>query len=362
MSEGPAAEIRVKVLTRDPPHILRRQFPDAQARWGRCRYLFDRASRDYDWLVVYDDLPPRAGERRSLGAEPLACPPCNTLLVTTEPSSIKAYGSDYVRQFGCVLTSQEPWALPHGDRIYSQPALRWFYGVGQDHLLGFDALANRPPPEKTADISMVWSGKQEWYTCHRLRHRFMQAARDELDALTVYGRGVRPLDDKAEALDAYRYHIAIENHIAPHHWTEKLADAFLGYALPFYFGCPNLEAYFPAQSFIRIDIHDIPAALRTIREAVAGDLYRERLPYIMEARRRILEEYNFAAVVSREIERRHADPQRTCPGGAATLYSRHALRRRRPLAALRQVYEKVRNPLLYNLKTRCRYPAQGGQG
>ncbi|MEZ6050382.1 MAG: hypothetical protein R3C02_03185 [Planctomycetaceae bacterium] len=42
----------------------------------------------------------------------------------------------------------------------------------------------------------------------------------------------------------YRYHVAVENHIAEHHWTEKLADAFLGATLPFYFGCPNASDYF----------------------------------------------------------------------------------------------------------------------
>ena len=51
-------------------------------------------------------------------------------------------------------------------------------------------------------------------------------------------------------------HIAVENHIAPHHWTEKLSDSFLGYCLPFYIGCPNAADYFPEQSFIGLDIED----------------------------------------------------------------------------------------------------------
>lgn len=329
--------IRVKVLSREPARILSRQLPGDLA-WGGCRFLFDAAERDYDWLVVYNDLPHRRGETNSLQQEMLACAPRHTLLVTTEPASIKAYGSAFVAQFACVLTSQEEWALPHPDRIYSQPALHWFYGVGRDHALGYEVLAAMPPPEKTADISMVWSGKKGYFTEHSKRHAFMQRARAELAGLEVYGRGVRELDDKAEALDPYRYHIAIENHIGPHHWTEKLADPFLACTLPFYSGCPNVGEYFPPESLIPIDIGDVRGSLAVIRRAIENREYEKRLPHVLEARRRVLEEYNLFAVLAREIGKRHT--KETTAGGV--LYSRHALVQRHPLLGLRQLFEKGR--------------------
>src|SRR5690606_7178467 len=137
-------------------------------------------TREYDWLVVYNDLPHRRGETGSRREERLACPRRHTLLVTTEPSSIKTYGRDYAAQFGCVLTSQESWALPHPDRVYSQPALHWFYGVGRDHARNYDELHAMRPPEKTADVSMVWSGKKGGFTQHNKRLAFMQRVRTEL--------------------------------------------------------------------------------------------------------------------------------------------------------------------------------------
>jgi len=343
--------IRVKVLSRESEGYWERQLPGPDAVWGNCRFLFDRDEREYDWLVVYDDLPPREAERRSLREERLACPRQHTLLVTTEPSSVKAYGSVYVSQFGCVLTSQEEWALPHRDRIYSQPALRWFYGLGSDHIIPYAQLASASPPLKTRDLSMVWSGKKERHTWHRQRFEFMRKLREALPGMEVYGRGVRDLDDKAEALDAYRYHIAIENHVGLHHWTEKLADPFLGFALPFYYGCPNVEAYFPEQSLIRIDIENFDQALATIVNAMENNEYERRLPYILEARRRVLEEYNFMAVVSREIGKRHHLPIE--PGsGSGVLLSRYALRKKHPLIGLRQLYEKGRSRLIHALGTR----------
>ena len=149
-----------------------------------------------------------------------------------------------------------------------------------------------------------------------------------------------PLDDKAEALDAYRYHIAVENFVGTHHWTEKLADPFLGLTLPFYCGCPNAADYFPPESFIAVDINDPQSALRAITQAIANNEYEKRLPYLHEARRRVMYEYNFFAVVAREIRKRH-DPQLR-PSEPHTVYSRHALRNRGPMSAMRDLYEKAR--------------------
>ena len=278
--------IRVKLLGRVPQRLWLRQFPGQRPTWDRCDFVFDPAAREYDWLVVYDDLPPITGERFSLRQEALACPREHTLLITTEPPSIKAYGKAFVAQFGRVLTSQPDWALPHPGRIFSQPALRWFYGVGRNRLCTVDQMSERPPLEKTKILSTVCSSKQQRHTRHNRRYRFTQALKEHLPELDIYGRGVRDIDDKAETLDEYRYHLAIENYLGRHHWTEKLADAFLGVTLPFYCGCPNAAEYFPPDSFIPIDINDVKGAATIIRRAIEDNEFEKRLPVILEARRR----------------------------------------------------------------------------
>lgn len=336
----PPAKIRVKVMTTIPSGVLRRQLPDETPEWGNCRFSLDPEDRDYDWLVVYDDLPAKRGEARKFRDEVLACPVTHTLLTTSEPSSIKHFGDTYVHQFGCVLTSQEAWALPHPDRIFSQAGLHWFYGLGAQHTVLFNDLVARPPRDKTHDLAMVFSPKRMRHTLHRQRFDFMQKLMQLMPEIHVYGRGARPLDDKADALDTYRYHVAIENYIGPHHWTEKLSDAFLGLTLPFYAGCTNASDYFPAESFIPIDIKDPVGAARIIRQAIADGEYEKRLPAIIEARRRVLYEHNFFAIVSREIEKRHR-PVVQVPEHAV-IYSRHALRRKSVLHGLRNVYGKAR--------------------
>jgi hypothetical protein len=42
----------------------------------------------------------------------------------------------------------------------------------------------------------------------------------------------------------------LENSQSPHYWTEKLTDAYLGWAFPLYVGCPNVGDYFAKESFL----------------------------------------------------------------------------------------------------------------
>lgn len=344
----PGDMIRVKLISRSPAEYWLHQLPHGHAQWGRCEFLFDRDARDYDWLVVYDDIPPGKNESRGSSSEALACAASNSMLVTTEPSPIKTYGNNFTRQFGVVLTSQEEWALPHPQRIYSQPALHWFYGVGTQRIISFDEMESHPPAIKTRDLSMVFSPKSMRHTLHWRRHEFMQNLMLSLPDMDVFGRGARPLDDKAEALDSYRYHVAIENHIGVHHWTEKLADAFLGMTLPFYAGCLNAADYFPAESFIPIDMKDPIGAARIIRQAILDNEYEKRLPAIIEARRRVLFEHNIFAVVSREIEKRHLPDSQFSDSGI--IYSRHALRKKSIFCGLQDMYGKARARVIHQIR------------
>lgn len=332
--------LRVKFLSRLPTAQWLHQLPHGEPYWGNCRFSFDPLARDYDWLVVYDDIPELPGLARHRAQEALACPREHTLLVTTEPSSIKIYGDDYTRQFGAVLTSQAAWALPHPQRIYSQPALHWFYGIGSQHVIAFDELI-APPGPKNKTLSMVFSPKSMRHTLHHRRASLMHTLMRRLPEMDVFGRSApHALDDKAECLRNYRYHLAIENFIGPHHWTEKLADAFLGLALPFYAGCPNAAAYFPEDSFIPIDLRDAEGAVEIIRKALAGNEYEKRLPAIREAKRRVLFDYNLFAVLDREISLRHGTISPALP--RTPILSRRTMRASSPAVALRDLAGKLR--------------------
>lgn len=96
--------LRVEVLSGVPAAVFLHQFPHNEPARGNCELVFERDAREYDWLLVYDDLPARPGEAKRTTREDLACPRAHTLLVTSEPPSAKIYGNDFSRQFGMVLT------------------------------------------------------------------------------------------------------------------------------------------------------------------------------------------------------------------------------------------------------------------
>ena len=138
---------------------------------------------------------------------------------------------------------------------------------------------------------------------HARRHEFTHALKKDLPELEIFGRGIRFIEKKYQALDPYRFHLVIENHYGPHVWSEKLADAFLGYTVPIYYGCPNVLDYFPEDSLIQIDINDYAGTLGKIAKLIStpGE-YERRLKAVIEARRRVTETYNLASMLSHFIE------------------------------------------------------------
>ena len=330
MTESTPPRLRIKFLGKYKPGAdgagWLKCFPNNVPTWGNCDFVFDREARDYDWLVVYDDLPSLAGERHPLWVEDLACPPEHTLLLLTEPSSVKTYGRHYLRQYRWILSTQETWATgAHPGRIHEQPALFWFYADSSPRG-DYNTLVEQVPLAKSRDLSTVCSSKRHGHTLHRQRYDFTQALKQRLPFMDIYGHGVRPLADKADALDPYRYHLAIENHLGPHHWTEKLADPFIGACMPVYYGCPNAVDYFPPESFLRLDnLTDVDAAAELIRRAICDRLWEKNLPAILESRRRVLEHYGTIATVARLVNERHDANAR--PANGERVQSRRRLHR-----------------------------------
>jgi len=333
--------LRVKFVSRLDPREWLRYFPDEDGRWRDCQFLFDRDEREYDWLVAYDDIPPDIGQTRGNACEVLACARDRTVLVTTEPASIKAYGRGFAAQFGHVLTSQPPWALPHPRRHYQQAANHWFFGSSPGHWMSRRDLVRGPAVDaKTRDISVVYSPKRQWHTLHAQRFDFIEAMRALLPEMAVFGRGATPMDDKADALTPFRYHLAVENYIGRHHITEKLTDAFLGRCLPFYAGAPNAADYFPKESFIAIDIRDPAGAAARIRRALRGAEWARPRAQIEGARRRVLEEHHVFAVLCRIIAGNRGDEDSRVERGES-IVGRHAWRRQHKTGGAVHLLEKL---------------------
>ncbi len=336
MSDFPVVKIPSLGGSKDGSKTVR-QLPAAAPVWGGFYFELNRDAREYDWFVVYDDIPRGGGERHSRSVEKLACPRQNTVLITYEPSVVKVHGADFVSQFGAVLTCHESWALKHRNKISMHPATPWWYGMSEPEKYSLGNLRAMQPPAKTQTFSTVCSNKRQKHTLNFRRWQFTEELKKQIPEMKIFGHGVRPIKDKTEALDEYRYHLAVENHICPHYWTEKLADSFLGFCLPFYCGAPNAADYFPPESFIPLDINDSGGAAKIIRNTIDNNEYEKRLPHIIEARRRVLEEHNLYAMLAREIPKLPRGEGKT----GEKIYSRRALIMRNPLAAARYLRDKT---------------------
>lgn len=284
-------------------------------------FTSDLDCRDYDWLVVYDEMN---------RPERLCCPRERTILATWEPVSIKRYSGAYVRQFGHLLSNRPPEAEKHPHYHLGRGYYRWFCDRTYP-----EAMATIIP-SKTKMISAVCSSKQMRHTKHFARFRLLSELAKGVPGLEWYGHGVRSFGKKYEVMDSYKYHVVVENHIAPHHWTEKLSDAYLSECLPFYAGAPDLADDFPKESFIPIPIDDPTEAVRIINAAIAAGEYEKRREAIFEAKRLILTKYNFWAQVIDIIE---ASQEQVCTAvsGADVIRPRRQLRRN-PLVAIGDVW------------------------
>ena len=319
----------------DPGQFIR-AFPGGIQRWGNCRFTLDVDAADYDWLVVYHDIPKNGNW---LVEERLQCPRAHTILITPEPSSITVYGTDYLKQFGTVITYQEPWVIKHPNVLYQYPGMIWYYGYSMDRgtYTTYDELAAEQP-QTSRKISTVCSSRTGRVTLHSKRVDFTERLQQDVPELEIFGHGVRRMDDKAESLRPYEYHVVIENHVAPHHLTEKLPDAFLGHAMPFYHGAPNAADYFPPESFIPIDIDDYERSRDIIKHHLGNNEYQDRLPYIREARRRVLEEMNIFAVIDRHVTSQGGSERSARTGGV--IRNRSTMRIKNPVAGIRSLWEK----------------------
>jgi len=216
-----------------------------------------------------------------------------TIFYAGEPDVIHPYSTRFLNQFGTVMTtSQKPLATRKDQgAVYSMP----FVGINFadfENPLPLTYFEDLPCPKKDDRISIVTSTKVHT-EYHRARLKFISHLCEKIpDQIVLYGRGHKSVDDKKDALLDHKYHIALENGGGPDVWTEKLTDPMLCHAHPFYYGCTNVETYFPRGSFTHIDITDPDAAISKMMCAREQKTWENNRVDLDEGRRRAIHDYN----------------------------------------------------------------------
>jgi hypothetical protein len=144
---------------------------------------------------------------------------------------------------------------------------------------------------------------------HIQRMQFLQRLCESGQQIDLYGRGEfeTPLyngeiDDKWDALENYRYSLAIENYSGKNYFSEKILDPLLAWCMPIYWGCTNLSEYLPENSYIWIDITSEDSPER-IQEIIQSGHREQNLDAIREARELILNRYQIWPRISEEIRK-----------------------------------------------------------
>ena len=283
---------RVLLSASFPEELLLRQTPERSGNWEEFEFVTQAvADEPVDAWVVYDNLKQPIQQMVA---------PENTLLITGEPESLRRYRGRFTSQFGKVWTSHN--SIRHPELIQAQEAQHWHYALypGSVHgtQLGFDELISLPRPNKTKCMSVICSAKAD-NEDHRKRLEFVQELKTRFgEQVDVFGRGIRTVEDKSDAIYDYKYHVVLENDHSQYFMTEKLGDAFLGWSYPVYFGGPEAEKHYPVSAFSVIDIYKPREAFSIIQNVLNNETYEKSLSAIEEARNRVLHQNNFCNLLA----------------------------------------------------------------
>jgi len=275
----------------DKPDLLR-QTPQNEGIWGNVKFTLNDVT-EFDYLVVLNFVPKNISIKVN---------PNNVWALMQEPFSVERFPwvEEGHERFGRVFTHH---IFKRDSEKYTgtQTCLPWHINKSYDELVGLGV------PHKFKQISWVSSNKM-FLPGHKKRMDFYHSiSTDRNFDIDYFGRGINEVEDKYQALGPYKYSLAIENSRSEHYWTEKIADCFLSYTLPIYYGCTNLGDYFPSKSFVEIDINDYQKSCRIIEGILKDDSWQDRIEAIKEARELVLNKYQLfpfiAALVNQERDR-----------------------------------------------------------
>lgn len=260
---------------------LKRQTPNQSMKWGG--YTFTEEDIDEcDYLIILDY--PKADVSIKVNRN-------NIIHICLEPpnevSKYRQYANKNVKWIFNQLETKNNNFLSHG-------ALPWH--IDKD----FDFLNALKVASLSKENNIVWiTSNQRGSKGHKKRMTFLDHIKD-IPFVHLYGRGIKPVEDKWDVLSKSKYAIAYENFQNDYYWTEKIVDCFLSYTMPLYFGCNKIDNFFPKNSFIQIDPNDKHIKL-FLKEIATSNKWEESLEAISEARNLILNEHQLFPFLSNKI-------------------------------------------------------------
>ncbi|GAB4363569.1 MAG: hypothetical protein Kow0026_28200 [Oricola sp.] len=320
-SEADGEPIRAHVFTDADPRMFLKQAPGMANTVDGVTFSFG--------IDVADDADVLILHTRASFSVPTRLPRERTAFIAGEPDQIHRYNPSYLNQFGIVLTTSRQ---PIDTTVMRENfCLKWYAGINYDeepehpNLLGHDYFAALQPRQKTCERISIVTSRKAHTPFHRKRLEFIEFLKQRIPGhIDLFGSGHRYVGDKREALEPYKYHLALENGDDDFGWTEKLSDPLLCWTFPFYSGCGNVGDELPAGCHMPLDLSDFDAALAQMIRAIDDKQYDKALGDIAEARRRILAHYNTMGMLARVARRAFEAAPDATPARERLIYAERA--------------------------------------
>lgn len=205
---------------------------------------------------------------------------------------------EFLNNFHYIVT---PFNIPNFSGLQIKTVttgLFWWYGIkmnghlpSESDFLTCDEIHEEQLEDKTELLSTIVSSKN-FLPGHQKRLLFTSKLMEETDlGMHVYGYGFNEIPDKRDALIPYKYHLAIENSIYPHYWTEKLSDPILGKCIVFYHGATKINEYFSKETVIPININEIENSIQIIKNTIKENKINNEL--LNKNKTKLINKYNF---------------------------------------------------------------------
>ena len=222
-----------------------------------------------------------------------------SVFMAGEPKMMQRYSRSFLKQFKYTITSYPVKKLNHFEYPPYNP---WFYGYDYTNKklnLNSDQIRSLKPPVKDKVMSIITSQKN-FMPDHQRRLNFINKLKKKYgNKIDFYGHGGRELNDKAEGINRYKFHLCFENSSSNTYWTEKLMDPILGYSVPVYYGCKNIETFFE-KGIIKIDLNDFENSLIVIDNILSNSefIYEKMKPDLVANRNKILNKLNLISFIN----------------------------------------------------------------
>lgn len=278
--------MNINILSKPKNNIFGSQYDSEQFDENEYRVYYN-SKEDIVWdaVVVYENISEEYTVK---------CKKGGLLYFCGEPPIMHPLPYVFLKKYDAVILPHKN--VRHKNKITSHGFLNWLFCFSFSHqkcLYKFEELSNLDCP-KSKIISFITSN-QKLMPGHQKRMALLtQLQKDFPNDIDFYGRGIKEIDSKAEALIPYMFTICIENTSIDNYWTEKFSDALLGKCIPIYSGCRNIDDYFDNKGYLTFDVEKYEELKSIIKRILENphELYKKYQGSMLDNRKRLMDKEN----------------------------------------------------------------------